>query len=56
MIEIIRNEAKEFQLHSLAFYSIFVNSFDALFYMADIIMLGHLGKGNLAAGAVAFCF
>lgn len=41
-----------FQLTRLAVFSILTNGFEYGFIIVDMIMLGHLGKGNLAAGAI----
>lgn len=44
---------KEFiQLCRLALFSTLTNIFEYGFVIVDMIMLGHLGKGNLAAGAI----
>ena len=43
-------------LNHLAVYSVFTNAIDASFGITTLIMLGHLGKGHLAAGVIALAF
>eukprot|EP01038_Epipyxis_sp_PR26KG_P012651 gene12651-16961_t len=40
-------------LHYLAWYSIFVNIIENSFWLSDVVFLGHLGKGHLAAAIIA---
>jgi hypothetical protein len=42
------------KLNSLALAPFLTNTLDYAFLMVDLVMLGHLGKGQLAPGIVGF--
>jgi MATE family multidrug resistance protein len=50
----VKLSAELVKLHSLALAPFLTSSLDYAFLMVDLIMLGHLGKGQLAAGFVGF--